>query len=76
MHQKSNTNIEYVIEAKDRRGLWHPFSMNKITSRAEAHELLASNVDKLSAFYTEARINQIETKQTITTTTLTYLPIT
>lgn len=74
MSEQSTLRTTFNIEAKDRQGNWHPWKAD-LDSRPEAESLLASNLEKMSTYYTEAKIVQVDYKTTTTTKALKHIDI-
>lgn len=71
----TNTSTTYFsIEAQDRQGLWHPWKSG-LTSRSAAESELAADIEKMSVFYNEARIQRIDIKTTTSVDTLKQIDI-
>lgn len=74
MSEQSTTRTTFNIEAKDRQGNWHPWRAD-LTSRPGAESELAASLEKMSNYYTEAKIVQVDHKTTITTKSLKHIDI-
>lgn len=74
MSEQITLRTVFNIEAKDRQGNWHPWRAD-VASRPEAEQLLASDLDKMTTYYTEAKIVQVDHKTTVTTKALKHIDI-
>lgn len=74
MREHHTQTTHFIIETKDRQGNWHPWA-SKLDSRSVAEQRLAQDVDKMSTYYIEAKIVQVDIKTSTTLYPIKYIEI-